>query len=294
MRLAAPRLWLTLLPLALAAALLSWVWSDLMLSIVTWQQALHERLADHIKDVRNAPWTVGGSLMALSLFYGVFHAAGPGHGKAVLITYLATQKENIRQSVMIAIAAALLQALVAVGLISVVALMLGWTFRDTQTLGTQVQLGSYALVIFLGLYIVIHTLNQLWQSRRAHCHHTPQVTSRLRLKQAVALIFSMGLRPCSGALLVLIYAHLVGVYAFGVAATFVMAIGTALTVSVLAIVSVLLRDRLQATTDATHHHHHHTSMTPMWIRLAGGLILLALGIGLFMAGWGINQNHPLF
>lgn len=302
MRLASnSRFWILLLLLISTAIALSLTWTDLMVGIVTQQQALHERLAVHIREINAAPWRVGGSLMVLSLFYGVFHAAGPGHGKAVLVTYLATQKENIRQSVAIAVAAAMVQASVAVGLISIIALVLGWTFSDTQQLGTQVQLGSYALVILLGLYITIQALRRLWSRNHEHCQHTPEVPETLNLRQTSALVLSMGLRPCSGALLVLIYAHLVGVYWFGVASTFMMAVGTALTVSIIAIASVVLRDRMTSTLSDSvhkdHHHHHHQhdhSSRSHWIRLAGGGVLLILGISLLVSGWSVGQDHPLF
>lgn len=293
------RFWITLLPLVTVGVILSWYWSDIMLSIVTYQQSLHERLADHIKQVNAQPWTVGGSLMLLSLFYGIFHAAGPGHGKAVLVTYLATQKENIRQAVGIAIAAALLQAVVAIGLISFVALLLEWSFRDTQQLGVQVQLASYGLVILLGLSIGFGALKQFWQNRGAHdhCHHAPALSNRLGMRQAITLVTSMGIRPCSGALLVLIYAHLVGVYAFGIASTFIMAVGTALTVSLIAVVSVVMRDRLKASMREDDHHHHDHGHLPdhsHWIRFAGAIVLVVLGTSLLVSGWTVNQSHPLF
>ena len=61
-------------------------------------------------------------------------------------------------------------------------------------------------------------------------------------KQSVSLAFAIGIRPCTGALLVLLFASAAGLYAAGIAATFAMALGTFLTVAVIAAATVLSRD----------------------------------------------------
>jgi nickel/cobalt transporter (NicO) family protein len=62
------------------------------------------------------------------------------------------------------------------------------------------------------------------------------------LKRALALSFAVGIRPCTGAILVLIFAIGQGLLWAGVVATFAMAIGTAITVSILAALAVTSRD----------------------------------------------------
>ena len=64
------------------------------------------------------------------------------------------------------------------------------------------------------------------------------LTGNLSWRKAAAIVFAVGIRPCSGAVIVLIFALANGLFFAGVAATFAMAIGTAITVSVLAVLAV--------------------------------------------------------
>ena len=61
----------------------------------------------------SAVWT----LLAISFAYGIFHAAGPGHGKAVISSYLVANEETARRGIVLSFASAMLQALVAVALV---------------------------------------------------------------------------------------------------------------------------------------------------------------------------------
>jgi nickel/cobalt exporter len=49
-------------------------------------------------------------LMGISFAYGIFHAAGPGHGKAVISSYLLANEETWRRGIVLSFASALLQA----------------------------------------------------------------------------------------------------------------------------------------------------------------------------------------
>ena len=71
----------------------------------------------------DAFWWLGG----ISFLYGIVHAAGPGHGKVVISTYLVANEARIRRGVVIAFIAAFVQALVAVGIIGLMAVILNMT-----------------------------------------------------------------------------------------------------------------------------------------------------------------------
>ena len=68
-------------------------------------------------------------LMGISFAYGIFHAAGPGHGKAVISSYLVANEETWKRGVTLSFASALLQALVAVAVVGIAAALLGATAR---------------------------------------------------------------------------------------------------------------------------------------------------------------------
>ena len=85
--------------------------------------------------------------MGISFLYGIFHAAGPGHGKAVISSYLVANDETWRRGIVLSFASAMLQAAAAVAIVGIAAVLLGAT---AQTMGSAVrviEIVSYALIV---------------------------------------------------------------------------------------------------------------------------------------------------
>jgi ABC-type nickel/cobalt efflux system permease component RcnA len=87
----------------------------------------------------------------------------------------------------------------------------------------------------------------------AHHHHAEgeacdhmvdarQLAGPFSWRKVMAVVLSVGIRPCTGAILVLVFALTQGVFWAGVAATFAMALGTAITVAVLATLALGSRE----------------------------------------------------
>ncbi|HSL79653.1 MAG TPA: hypothetical protein VK877_08325, partial [Pseudolabrys sp.] len=101
--------------------------------------------------------------------------------------------------------------------------------------------------------------------------------------KVIAVVFSVGIRPCTGAILVLVFALTQGLFWAGVAATFAMALGTAITVAVLASLALGSRElvlRLGGTNAAWSN--------AVWTACAigGALIIFLFGSLLFIASLG--------
>ena len=105
--------------------------------LVAWiletQRALHGELVRLVRALADDPGgRATGALLLASFLYGLFHAAGPGHGKAVLATYLATQPQRLARGIGLAIASAFAQGTVAVVLVVALVVVAGWLPRDAQ------------------------------------------------------------------------------------------------------------------------------------------------------------------
>ncbi|WP_410003618.1 nickel/cobalt transporter, partial [Salmonella enterica] len=118
------RRWLSLWPLALFLLLMLvgglWIWQawpQVMLKSAFWQRDVNQQLSALLNAVSTHPERAGRSLLLLSFMYGVLHALGPGHGKVVIATWLATHPSKLKSSIVLTLAAALLQGLVAIGLV---------------------------------------------------------------------------------------------------------------------------------------------------------------------------------
>lgn len=107
---------------------------------------------------------------------------------------------------------------------------------------------------------------------------TPQ-QARGGWKESLGVVVSVGLRPCSGALVVLVFALSQGVLAAGIAATFLMGLGTAITVAVLASLAVYLKGgALRLTGNGAAGE-----TLVWWLELAGALLVMAFGMILLFA-----------
>ena len=265
--------------------------------IVATQRELHQGLATALRAVQSGGQAAVLWLALLGFLYGVFHAAGPGHGKVVITTYLATQKETLWRGIALAVTASLLQGVVAIVAVFAAMLVFAQTARQSQWLTDRIELMSFALVAVLGLFLVWrHGRNLLRPQTAAACggcgghhdhHHAPPPS-----KAFAAGILSIGLRPCSGAILVLVLAIALNLRLAGIAAVVAMSIGTALTVSGLAALAVLAREQAGRLAQRLEISGARLARAVDVVALLGGLLLAAMGIALLQAGL-VTPAHPL-
>jgi nickel/cobalt exporter len=278
--------------------------------IVGWllskQSEFYREMSSTIRAAKSdgsAVWT----LLVISFAYGIFHAAGPGHGKAVISSYLVANQETAKRGIVLSFASALMQSLVAVAIVGICALLLNATARTMCGAEKVIEIVSYALIAAFGARLVwtkgggfiralqapqplpsmalaaaaphdhaghghdphhhghshahAHVAHRGHEHRHddhghdhAHAHvhdehcghsHGPVPTELAGpggWRRGFGAIFAVGLRPCSGAILVLVFALAQGMFWAGITATFVMGLGTAITVATIAVLAVSAKD----------------------------------------------------
>src|SRR5258708_2441436 len=108
------------------------------------------------KEDGSAAW----SLMGVSFLYGIFHAAGPGHGKAVISSYLVANEETWMRGVVLSFLSAIMQALVAVTVVGIAAVLLHASASTMNGAVNWIETLSYVLIIAVGVRL-------LWVKGRA-------------------------------------------------------------------------------------------------------------------------------
>lgn len=238
---------------------------DLFARVAAWQSQIYLQLTGAVR-AWQAEGGQGWLLAGLSFAYGVFHALGPGHGKAVISAYVLASRQTARNGALLALASGLAQALVAVIAVALLAGVLDLTATAMNRATHVLEMVSYALVLLLGLWLVwVKALRPLWRRRgsgghehggHVHAHaqgmdcgcghaHAPtpeQAAGSLSWRGAAGALLAVGLRPCSGALIVLVFALSQGFFRAGVVAALAMGLGTGLTVAALVGLAVLARD----------------------------------------------------
>ena len=282
------------------------LWQQTLGRVHQVQRDLHRRLAAAVRAVNEAGSGVATlSLMAISLLYGVFHAVGPGHGKAVISAYLLANERAVRRGIQLAFLASLVQGISAILLVGVLAALLDVAGVKVRESADILESASYALVALVGAWMLLSLLrggghhhhhdHDHDHDHGAACGHNPAPDPALHagggkgvFSKAAGLVLAVGIRPCSGAVLVLLFALAQGVLLAGIAATFAMAFGTAVTVSLLAVLTLYSKRLALALVGARAG----------WVEAAyrglaflGAGLLLLLGAGLF---WGsLTPAGPL-
>jgi ABC-type nickel/cobalt efflux system permease component RcnA len=286
--------------------------------IVGWllakQSEFYREMSSTIRAAKSdgsAVWT----LLAISFAYGIFHAAGPGHGKAVISSYLVANGETAKRGIVLSFASALMQSLVAVLIVGICAWLLNATAKTMCGAERAIEIASYALIAVFGARLVWtkgggffralqaqHPVPAMAAAAHHHDHHHHDhhddhvhdahcghshgpVPSELAgpggWRRGFGAIFAVGIRPCSGAILVLVFALAQGLFWAGVAATFVMGLGTAITVATIAVIAVSAKNlarRISAGRDGGG------ALVMRGIEFGAAGLVLLLGAGL-LAGY---------
>jgi ABC-type nickel/cobalt efflux system permease component RcnA/ABC-type uncharacterized transport system substrate-binding protein len=245
-------------------------------------------------------WTAFWVLGGLSFLYGIFHAAGPGHGKVVISSYVLANESQLRRGLALSGLSALMQSLVAIGFVLVLAGVLNLTSTALGEAAHWVGVVSYAMVALLGLWLVLrkvfgwghsHAHDHEHGHDHEHDHHADEHTHAMHhaiapqdirgnWREQLGVVLAVGLRPCSGALVVLVFALSQGVLAAGIASVLLMGLGTAITVATLATLAVTakgLAGRIGGADSAL------ASTVVWWAELAGAVCVLGFGVLLLVA-----------
>jgi ABC-type nickel/cobalt efflux system permease component RcnA/ABC-type uncharacterized transport system substrate-binding protein len=231
------------------------------------QEEAQNALKSGVRGLKTAePFSAALLLAGISFLYGVLHAAGPGHGKAVISSYVLADGRTVRRGVLLSFLAAGVQALSAVALVGILIVALRWTGLQSKAMEAWLETASWGLVALVGVWLLYYQARGALAPAHAHgaghhhghhhhhhhhgdacevCAHLPapsQLQGDWSWRRALSLAFAVGIRPCTGAILVLVFAIGQGLWWAGVLSTFVMAIGTAITVSVLAAGAVGFRE----------------------------------------------------
>jgi len=325
--------------------------------VVGWilaKQALFYRALSGLIRAAKTDGSAYWGLMGISFVYGIFHAAGPGHGKAVISSYLLANEETWRRGIALSFASALLQALTAVALVAIAAVLIGATAKMMGDTVRVIEIFSYALIVLVGARLFwvkgrgfLHALHNVRSgpelavaaeaadhtrhihADHAHCHqhdyshdepahhahqhahddahHHDEEESVLPWghahglepeelagpggwRRGLSAIVAVGLRPCSGAILVLVFALAQGLFWAGIASTLVMGVGTAITVAAIATLAVGAKAAAKrfAATRAGYG-----SLLLRGVEVGAAVMVMAFGV-LLLTGTMVSERMGMF
>jgi nickel/cobalt transporter (NicO) family protein len=328
-----------------ASSVTGWIFAE--------QAAFYRSLSGFIrasKENGNATW----GLLGISFVYGVFHALGPGHGKAVISSYLVANEEMWRRGVVLSFVSAGIQSVVAIIVVAIAAVLLGATAKSIGLTVHLVEIVSYCLVTLIGLRLLyvkgrgfliacrelrwvhapllavasahsgktlelpgqrvaamamrggqcqsegctshVHDLHCLEHDHHgsawghAHGPEPAELGGAGGWRRGLSAVVAVGLRPCSGAIIVLIFALAQDLFWTGVGATLIMGLGTAATVAAIATVAVGAR---RAASRVVEARAGLGVLAMRGIEVGAALLIVAFGV-LLLAGYMASEQLWMF
>ncbi|QFT93410.1 nickel/cobalt efflux protein RcnA [Roseovarius sp. THAF9] len=257
------------------AALAVWLWGFGGAGAVqAWalegQREVQQAMAGYLQKLRAGEAGALLGLWGICFAYGFFHAAGPGHGKLLIGGYGVGRAVPVKRLVGLALASSLAQAAAAVLLVYAGLYALGLGREAVTGLADRTLAAvSYGAIALVGLWLVLRGAMKLWRTRghghghhhdHAHDHgdgvcstcghrHGPSVEEAANVhgwREAAALVGAVAIRPCTGALFLLILTWRFGIDLAGIAGAFIMGLGTASVTMVVALAAVSLRQGVLA------------------------------------------------
>lgn len=277
----------------------------ILIKIAAVQQDLNRELHAKLTEMQTTESVLPALIViGVAFLYGVFHAAGPGHGKFIVTSYFLARNGPVSHGIIMSGLIALTQAVSAIMIVFVLVFALGLGRIQVLGYAVTIELVSYALVILLGLYMA-------WGAFRGkdcdhshgpgdghhhdhhghdhHDHHHHHGASRAvtrdgpwyrKGRDMIVTAIAAGIRPCTGAIILLLFTMANGLYAVGILGSLAMALGVAITVSVVGLMAIGARRTIIHATD------NDGAAQPLILRsvgMLGALFVVTIGALLFLA-----------
>lgn len=265
-------------------------------ALLTFQREANRMIAQHMKAIRDgrttAPLLIG---IVLAFAYGVVHALGPGHGKVVVVSYFLARDARIMRGFLMGLQIAVVHVLSAMVVVALADLVLRQAFGGAPAEAAGVRLASYGLIGLIGMVMLGQAMRRSYLRRqgvevsyaccehahasghRAHGHETGERA------QESALSLGVGLVPCTGAVLILLYALANGILFAGVLLVVAIAAGMAITMGALGVLSIVARNAVAGRLERTGAGNAGTLAVAS--DYGGALLITLIGAALFWSAW---------
>jgi ABC-type nickel/cobalt efflux system permease component RcnA len=268
-------------------------------ALLTFQREANQRIALHMRAIRDGETSLQLLIgLALAFTYGVVHALGPGHGKFVVVAYFMAREARIARGLLMGLQIAVFHVISAMAVVALADLVLRQAFGGPPAEVAGLRLVSYGLIAAIGLVMLAQAVRRSrarragievaaccgrshdgqsheWPVPHDHHHHG---AAREKAQQG-ALSLGVGLVPCTGAILILLYAMANDILYAGMLLVGAIAAGMAITMGALGLLSVIARRAVAARLEVTGGSRRFT----VAMDYAGALAVTLIGSTLLWA-----------
>ncbi|MCK4768072.1 MAG: hypothetical protein KAS28_06740 [Desulfobacula sp.] len=245
--------------------------SKFFVKIIFWQQKLKEKMSNLIREAKTrkslAPFFI---LIASAFAYGVVHSAGPGHGKAVALSYILSCKPSFSQGLIFGNLVALTHGFSGIFFVLTVKYSLQTSISASlETMTNITQIISYSLITCLGLIIFFRTIYK-WNKNKTG-HHEPR--TKLFANPFITAI-AVGIIPCPGVVMVMLFAISLDLTWLGILLGTTISFGMASTITLVVIAGMSGK---AAVLSLVSNHSRILILLEHMIEAMAGLLVACLG-----------------
>lgn len=202
---------------------MSEIWGKFIYEINSYQKILNTNIASSFKQVDEAGIYGSLTIIAIAFVYGIVHAAGPGHGKAIVASYFLSQGKKLLSAFKMGYLVSAIHASSALILTFLIYYLVDGLFSKTFNQSVDIMYKvSGGFIILVGFYL-IYELKKEW--------NTYEKIEKTKDKKSYIVALSVGIVPCPGVMTVLFFSLMMGHLVTGILATIAMSIGMGLTIS---------------------------------------------------------------
>ncbi|MBL0717015.1 MAG: hypothetical protein JJV89_03095 [Desulfosarcina sp.] len=251
--------------------------------IITWQYQLKEKITLLLKQAKSGDSIRPLFFLVLTAFiYGVIHAAGPGHGKAIALSYILSQRPSYFNGLLFGNCIALFHGISGIIFVLFIRIILKTRIINNLEHVTRItQITSYSIIACFGLVIFIHSLYKLIKNNSKNPKNQVDSDTKQTRQHLNPLLsaFVVGCIPCPGVVMVMLFALSLDLIGLGIIIGITISMGMAFTLSLVVLIAIsgkaasfnILRENRKAI------------LIEYGIEIFAGAALAALGLLLFFA-----------
>jgi ABC-type nickel/cobalt efflux system permease component RcnA len=219
--------------------------SKVLAKIAVWQQKLNTKLTEQVRRLKtDRSWGALWPLIVMAFFHGIVHAAGPGHGKVVVFSYFMSRRSSIKKGFLLGNLISFCHAVSGVIIVLILYFVIKTAYLSSfETISEKIKLVSYSLVVLIGLVLLFNSLFHI-KKRPSRLPEEASPATASDHKGALQLALAVGMVPCPGVVIIMLFALSFNLPATGLMMSLIMALGMAATISFAGLLSILGQEGL--------------------------------------------------
>lgn len=256
--------------------------SGFLSKFLGWQHRLNAKLTEQVKRVKDdRSWNTFLPLIFISFFYGVLHAVGPGHGKVVVFSYFISRKASIKKSIFLGILISFFHAFSGIVIVLALYFVIKTAYLSPfEAISRKIKFVSYSLILLIGLLLLLNSIFNIKAGLNSNTGKKNPLNEIQKNKDLLPIAFAVGMVPCPGVVIIMLFALSFNLLIIGVAMSFIMAMGMAITITMAGIISILGREGI---VKGLGQREGVLLMFQKGLAVFGSLIIITLG-GVLLAG----------